>query len=51
MKTVKFTVPATYEDAAGNKMPYENAGQIIEVPEADAQHFLDKGWKKAGKGE
>lgn len=49
MKTVKFIVPATYTDTAGNEQPYTNAGQIVEVPEADAQHFIDKGWKKASK--
>lgn len=49
MKTVKFTVPATYKDSEGNVHEYENAGQVVEVPEADAKHFEQKGWSSEGK--
>lgn len=37
MKTIEFIVPEGYE----------NAGEIVEVPEIDAKHFDDKGWSRA----
>ena len=39
MKTVEFIIP---EDAEAN------AGEVVEVPEADAAHFDEKGWSRVG---
>lgn len=58
MSKVKFIVPATYAQHNGHdkdgkeiivKVPYENAGQEVEVPEADADHFDKLGWQREGK--
>lgn len=55
----KFIVPATYEAQVGvekdgvtpkmAQLPYDNAGQTVEVPEDDAEFFEKKGWKRAEK--
>lgn len=47
MKTVKFKIPATHTDTAGNVYDTENAGQVHEVPESDAAHFDKIGWERA----
>lgn len=53
----KFIVPATYSSHNGHdkdgkpiieQLPYEDAGKVVEVPDADAEHFeKELGWKKA----
>lgn len=55
----KFIVPADYTAQIGveqdgftlkmGKLPYENAGQEVSVPDADAAQFEDMGWKRIGK--
>lgn len=52
----KFIVPATYKAQVGVKqdgftprmgeLPYDNAGQEVTVPDADASQFEDMGWKR-----
>lgn len=37
MSTVQFIVPEGFD----------NAGETVEVPEADASHFDEKGWQRA----
>lgn len=55
---VKFIVPETYEAQDGHdkdgkpnmvRLPYDNAGTVVEVPDSDADHFDKKGWKRAEK--
>jgi hypothetical protein len=60
MSNVKFIVPDTYPSQVGTteggkaiieNLPYDNAGEEVSVPEADAKHFDEKGWQRVEKAE